>query len=104
MKKNTFYMLALAAIAAAAISCEREQSPAGEDIPAGSEFVFTASTDQARSKTTVEDGEGAERIVKWAAGDEISVYWDGGNTTATAGAAGTSTTFTPSGTPSADMY
>lgn len=104
MKKNTFYMLALAAIAAAAISCEREQSPAGEDIPAGSEFVFTASTDQARSKTTVEDGEGAERIVKWAAGDEISVYWDGGNTTATAGAAGTSTTFTPSGTPSGDMY
>jgi hypothetical protein len=104
MKKNTFYMLALAAIAAAAISCEREQSPAGEDIPAGSEFVFTASTDQARSKTTVENGEGTERIVKWAAGDEISVYWDGGNTTATAGAAGTSTTFTPSGTPSADMY
>ena len=104
MKKNTFYMLALAAIAAAAISCEREQSPAGEDIPAGSEFVFTASTDQARSKTTVEDGEGAERIVKWAAGDEISVYWDGGNTTATAGVAGTSTTFTPSGTPSGDMY
>ncbi len=104
MKKNTFYMLALAAIAAAAISCEREQSPAGEDIPAGSEFVFTASTDQARSKTTVENGEGTERIVKWAAGDEISVYWDGGNTTATAGAAGTSTTFTPSGTPSGDMY
>ena len=86
-------------------SCNKEEAASGEEIPAGSDFVFTASIEGAVGKTTVENGEGNERIVQWAAGDAIDVFWDGGSTTATAASAGTSTTFTPALTPgAADFY
>ena len=94
------------ALAISALSCVKEEDRPGNGPKAGAEFVFTATTEAAQSsKTTVEDGEGTERIVKWAAGDQIGVWWSAeGHTIATAGEAGTSTTFTPAATPGAADY
>ena len=88
--KRIYTLLAIAAIAAMAASCEKEiNQPKTVDPEA---TVFTASS--AQVKTTIENGTGTERIVKWAAGDEIKVWWSAtGNVTAAAATAGTSTTF-----------
>lgn len=104
MKRIFFYLLASAVLTATAISCNKEQAQNEEVLPAQDEFVFTATTGEI-TRTTVEDGTGDEKIVKWAAGDQISVWWDGGSTTATAASTGTTTTFTAAATPAtADYY
>ncbi|MBR6002665.1 MAG: hypothetical protein IK045_07370 [Bacteroidales bacterium] len=104
MKRIFYYLLASAVLTATAISCNKEKVQDEDVLPAQDEFVFTATTGEL-TKTTVEDGEGNEKIVKWAVGDEISVYWDGGSTTATAASADVTTTFTPAATPGeADFY
>ena len=104
MKRIFYYLLASAVLTATAISCNKEKVQDEDVLPAQDEFVFTATTGEL-TKTTVEDGEGNEKIVKWAVGDEISVYWNGGSTTATAASADVTTTFTPAATPGeADFY
>ncbi len=88
MKTNFKSILSAASIVMLLASCAKEMTPSAGD---GSALVFSATT--AATKTTIENGTGNERIVKWAAGDEVSIWWDGGNTDSYAAGAGTTTTF-----------
>lgn len=93
MKKVGKIIFSVATIVAIAVSCTKEMegpSASGSD----SKTVFSASfVAPSSNKTTIEDGEGNTKIVKWEAGDEITIYWDGGSSTGYASTAGTSTTF-----------
>lgn len=88
MKMNFKSILSAASIMMLLASCAKEMTPSTGD---GSALVFSATT--AATKTTIENGTGNERIVKWAAGDEASIWWDGGSTESYAASAGTTTTF-----------
>ena len=88
MKTNFKSILSAASIVMLLASCAKEMTPSTGD---GSALVFSATT--AATKTTIENGTGNERIVKWAAGDEVSIWWDGGSTESYAAGAGTTTTF-----------
>ena len=97
------HWLALTAATALTLSCVKENdSPRSPE----SDFIFTASTEEVQgSKTTVENGEGATRIVKWAQGDQISVWWSAeGHVDAVADAAGTTATFTPASAPGRHLF
>lgn len=92
----------MAAIATLVVSCNKEKDYAGKEEVSGDKLRFEATA--AEVKTTIENGSGAERIVKWAAGDEITIYFDGGSAEATASEAGTSTTFEATTSASAENY
>ena len=95
MKKNLFFLIAMAATALLAASCTKEdKNPGNNDKPGVVRFTAQA----AQVKTTIENGTGSERIVKWAVGDEIDIFWAEGSTTATAESAGVETTFAAVGT------
>ena len=89
-------MIALAVLSVACAKNE-EDKPNGNDVPQEEELtgkpgedgkiVFTA---QAPTKTAIDAN---DQVVSWVAGDEVKFVWDGGSTTATASASGSSTTF-----------
>ena len=85
----------MAAAVTLAASCQKEIENNVDNTPVVSEnaVVFTATSEDAQSKTTIENGTGAQRIVKWAAGDLIDIFWDGGSTSPAAKSAGSTTTF-----------
>ena len=90
MKRIINIMSAMAAIAALALSCAKEIDTQ-EKVGSKDGLRFTASAPEV--KTTIENGSGTQRIVKWAVGDEITIWFDGGSVEAEALEAGTSTTF-----------
>ena len=88
-------MIALAVLSVACAKNE-EDKPNGNDVPQEEQtgkpgedgkIVFTAL---APTKTTIDSN---DEVVSWVAGDEVKFVWDGGSTTATASASGSSTTF-----------
>ncbi|MBO7510191.1 MAG: right-handed parallel beta-helix repeat-containing protein, partial [Bacteroidales bacterium] len=105
MKKHTFLFLT-AALSLAVFSCaktealEDSSSISGgsseqqqvepsvpEEVPEGYIRVrLNAGTESA--KTTISEGEGSARIVNWAAGDEIKVWYAGGSSETVAETAG----------------
>ena len=93
MKKVLCYFSAAAAIAVLALSCAKEPKQ-NEVTPTGKGIVFQAESSVLQTKTTIENGTGSERIVKWAAGDKVAVWW-GSEQSAVgeAAEAGTSTWF-----------
>ena len=94
MKRIYTYLSALVAVAALAASCAKEENAPESTIPEGKGVRFTASQAKVlETRTTIENGTGTERIVKWAKDDEIKIFWDGGSVTAKAAEAGASTTF-----------
>ena len=116
MKKMTKFIFAMAVGTALVLACSKEQEPkqdalsnqvSQEEITlqeGNLVFAATAATLEG-SRTTVENGSGNERIVKWAAGDEISVWWSSdGNGIGTATQAGTSSSFSVAGTVSDNYY
>ena len=98
--KKYFLALSMAAAAIFTLSCNREPNepnPAKEGT-----VVFTAQSPSV--KTTIEDGTGTTRIVKWEVNDEIDIFWDGGTTTSEATTAGTTTTFEATVDPASAYY
>ena len=93
MKKVLCYFSAAAAIVVLALSCAKEPKQ-NEVTPTGKGIVFQAESSVLQTKTTIENGTGSERIVKWAAGDKVAVWW-GSEQSAVgeAAEAGTSTWF-----------
>jgi len=79
------------ALAVAAVACNKEKTEPDPVDPVDPEnpnaIVFTASIP---SKTTID---GNDKVVSWAAGDEVKFVWAGGSTTAAASTAGATTTF-----------
>ena len=92
----------MAAIATLVVSCNKEKDYAGKEEVSGDKLRFEATA--AEVKTTIENGSGNERIVKWAAGDEITIYFDDSSVEAAAIEAGTSTTFEATASASAENY
>lgn len=92
----------MAAIATLVVSCNKEKDYAGKEEVSGDKLRFKATA--AEVKTTIENGSGNERIVKWAAGDEITIYFDDSSVEAAAIEAGTSTTFEATASASAENY
>ena len=93
MKKIVIRISAVVVMAALALSCAKE--PKQNDVtPTGKGIVFQAESSVLQTKTTIENGTGSERIVKWAAGDKVAVWW-GSEQSAVgeAAEAGTSTWF-----------
>jgi len=82
------------ALAVLSVACAKEkendiQTPAENvDQDGAKTIVFTA---QVPTRTTIDAN---DQVVSWSAGDEVKFVWDGGSATATASAAGSSTTFT----------
>ena len=90
MKKTKIIAMIAFAVVAAACAKEKDalETVQGEVVPEGMQkIVFTA---QAQTRTTIDSN---DQVVSWAAGDEVKFAWDGGSATATASAAGSSTTF-----------
>ena len=102
MKRIFNHLSAMAAIAALVVSCNKEKDYAGKEEVSGDKLRFEATA--AEVKTTIENGSGNERIVKWAAGDEITIYFDDSSVEAAAIEAGTSTTFEATASASAENY
>lgn len=97
------------------MACSKEQAlnqdtlsnqPAQEELtPQDGNIIFAATPADMESRTTIENGSGNERIVKWAVGDEIAVWWaSDGHANATAAQAGTSSSFSVAGTVSENYY
>lgn len=116
MKKNLSLLCATALMAALALSCAKE-TPAREDsltpdvpeAPEVSGTVFSANYASLSVKTTISDGEGADKIVSWAAGDRIKIFWTDAQSEdqsdePQAASAGTSTTFEANVTAADDYY
>ena len=99
MKRILYILSAMATIATLADSCVKEK-PNTDPKPG----VFRITAQSPSVKTTIENGTGNQRIVKWEANDEINLLWADGVTVATADAAGTSTTFTATDTPEYPFY
>ena len=100
MKKNVIRISAVVAMAALALSCakevdQKEAAPAGEQpVEVVDGVLFKAVAGSVATKTTIENGSGSERIVKWAVDDEINIWWSAtGSVSAKAASAGQSTTF-----------
>ncbi len=117
MKKHTFLFLT-AALCLTVFSCAKTEAPEDsssisggsseqqvepsvpEEVPEGYIRVrLNAGTESA--KTTISEGAGTNRVVNWAAGDEIKVLYAGGSTETEAETAGKTSTMTfdvPKGT------
>ena len=99
--KRILNFMAIAAAVALAFSCAKEQDKntpvtPGDDTPSGEVdgTLFKASLSDLETKTTIENGTGTKRIVKWAVDDEIAIWWAvDGKTTAKALSAGTTSSF-----------
>lgn len=103
MKRYINTIFAGLAIAALAFSCAKETPAPTPEDPDSGKIVFQAYA--AQTRTTVENGAGSERIVKWAAGDEIKIWYAAdASVTANAATAGTSTSFEVEGLGAASDY
>ena len=102
MKRIIKTLSAMAAIATLVVSCNKEKDYAGKEEVSGDKLRFEATA--AEVKTTIDNGSGTERIVKWAVGDEITIYFDDSSVEAAASKAGTSTTFEATTSASAENY
>lgn len=90
--KKIVYILSVALAAAA---CSKPESPVTNpepQEPVTGKVEFTAVFGEAPVMKSELSGES----VLWKAGDEISILWDGGNTTAQADAAGAQANFSAS--------
>ena len=88
--KRYFLALSMTAATLFAFSCAKE---ADQPAPAAKEGTVRFTAQAPEVKTTIEDGSGSTRIVKWAVDDVIDIIWAEGATTSKAQTAGTSTTF-----------
>ncbi|MCR5561167.1 MAG: hypothetical protein K6F58_05045 [Bacteroidales bacterium] len=103
MKRYINTIFAGLAIAALAFSCAKETPAPTPEDPDSGKIIFQAYA--AQTRTTVENGAGSERIVKWAAGDEIKIWYAAdASVTANAATAGTSTSFEVEGLGAASDY
>ncbi|MCQ2154541.1 MAG: hypothetical protein MJY55_01830 [Bacteroidales bacterium] len=90
MKSTIEQLTVLCLVATLSASCAKE-SRTESIIPAGYEkVVFSARAELAK---TALSGEGESKTVSWIEGDEITIFYEGGSTTAKAASSGTSTTF-----------
>ncbi len=103
MKRIINYLSAAVAIAFVVASCAKETDALQDQKALQNRTRFAATSAVVESKTTIENGEGNQRIVKWVKDDEIKILWDGGSAAATAEEAGESTTFVAT-VESADNY
>ena len=72
------------------VSCAKENA-AEKIVPAGFKTVeYTVASEAAKTSLS---GDGADKTVNWVEGDEITIFYEGGSTTATASSSGPSTTF-----------
>ena len=99
--RKIFSLLATVAIAAFALSCEKEarNNSLDKDVTR-----FSAQAPQVKTTIEADPANAKDRIVKWAAGDAITIWYEGGSTSATAASAGTSTSFDALGLGSASEY
>ena len=115
MKKMTKLIFAMAVGTALVLACSKEQefkqdalSNSQEELASqDGKIVFAATADEIGegSRTTIENGSGSTRVVKWAVGDAIAVWWaSDGHGVATANQAGTSSSFSVAGTVSDNYY
>ena len=115
MKKMTKLIFAMAVGSALVLACSKEQelkqdalSNSQEELASqDGKIVFAATADEIGegSRTTIENGSGSSRVVKWAVGDAIAVWWaSDGHGVATANQAGTSSSFSVAGTVSDNYY
>ena len=82
--KKMYKMLLCAVGATMLFSCVKEnfEEPQEKPIPDGYEMqVFTATTKEAKTTVTIDD-DGSHGETHWAKGDQLSVFWDGGEGTA----------------------
>ena len=83
--KDRFVLVALALVS---LACNKEMTDETPVQGNANTVVFTANVP---TRTTIDAN---DQAVSWVAGDEVKFVWDGGSTTATASASGSSTTFT----------
>ncbi|MBQ7517104.1 MAG: hypothetical protein IJU13_01595, partial [Bacteroidales bacterium] len=111
----TKLIFAMAVGSALVLACSKEQelkqdalSNSQEELASqDGKIVFAATADEIGegSRTTIENGSGSSRVVKWAVGDAIAVWWaSDGHGVATANQAGTSSSFSVAGTVSDNYY
>ena len=76
-----------------AVSCDKEFKESGApEEKAGNTVCFTATSEGAVVKTSIENGDGNSRIVKWTNGDKIDLLWAGGSDQPEAAVTGDGTT------------
>ncbi len=90
MKKTFQSIMTLGIVSLLIVSCEKEKMTE-TIVPAG--FKAVEYSVSAETTKTSLSGEGADKTVNWVKGDEISIFYEGGSTTATANSSGPSTTF-----------
>lgn len=82
--KKMYKMLLCAVGATMLFSCVKEnfEEPQEKPIPDGYEMqVFTATTKESKTTVTIDD-DGSHGETHWTKGDQLSVFWDGGEGTA----------------------
>ncbi|MCQ2168821.1 MAG: right-handed parallel beta-helix repeat-containing protein [Bacteroidales bacterium] len=90
MKKTFQSIMTLGIAATLIVSCAKENA-VEKIVPAGFKTVeYTVASEAAKTSLS---GDGADKTVNWVEGDEITIFYEGGSTTATASSSGPSTTF-----------
>lgn len=92
MKKN-FLLIQVSLLGLLASSCAREElTPSHDDVPSGFEVVDFVAGPEDFTKTAI-SGDGDVKEVSWVKGDQITIFYDGGSTTAQASGNGMTATF-----------